>query len=85
MNNVIQIMSDGTLNEDVYMLVGPFALSNTARTRADLLKFLKLTKGHQGTIRLFADREQQTEITDDNYASIAPTLVGKDIYFTVEE
>ena len=54
-------------------------------TRHALERTSSSSKGHQGTIRLFADREQQTEITDDNYASIAPMLVGKDIYFTVEE
>ncbi len=84
MNRLIHVLSDGTLSEDVYFLAGPFALSNATRTHADLLKFLKVSKGVQGRVALFTDQACATPLTADNYAALRESLVGRDLFFTAD-
>ena len=84
MNRLIQVLSDGKLSDDVFFLAGPFALANAARTHADLLKFLKVTKGVRGRLALFTDQACTAPLTPDNYAALRESLVGRDLFFTAD-
>jgi hypothetical protein len=81
MNRLIPVLADGSLSDDVFILVGPFAISNTSRTFADLIKFLRVSKGVQGTITVFADSACTRPVTEDNYAELRSELIAKDLYF----
>ncbi len=82
---LIRILPDGKLDQDVYFLVGPFSLTNKNRTFADLVKFLKITKGVKGEIKFFLDVEQKLAFNEDNYSEKIASVLNGQLYFTTTE
>jgi hypothetical protein len=72
------------VSDDAYILVGPYALSNESRTFADLRRFLKVTKGVRGALSFFTDQQCTVPLTEENYAALRESLVGHDLFFTVQ-
>jgi hypothetical protein len=81
MNRLVPVLADGSLSDDVFILVGDFAISNPSRTFADLIKFLRVSKGVRGSITVFADKACTEPVTEETYAQLRSALVAKDLYF----
>jgi hypothetical protein len=81
---VIRIKDDGNLDDDVYVLLGPYALSNESRTLQDLNTFLKISKGIQGNPKYFIDREMKDELTADNYNEKKAKAIGGKLFLIIE-
>jgi hypothetical protein len=84
MNALKQILPSGQVSDDVYILAGPYALSNASRTLADLRRFLKVTKGVRGALSFFTDKQCTNPLTEENYDALRESLVGHDLFFTVQ-
>jgi hypothetical protein len=82
---LFRILADGKLDQDVYLLLGPFSLSQKNRTFADLVKFLKITKGIKGEIKFYLDQESKIEFNEENYEQKKGSVLNGKLYFTAKE
>ena len=81
---LIRIKEDGSLDDDVYILLGPYSLASPTRNLNDLTKFLKISKGLQGSPRYFFDKEMTDELNGENYVAKKDRALGGKLYFVLQ-